>query len=173
MILSVPCVTAVLANTFRNGLINSLVFLWLKNLNNEHWKKETKPHNRLKPPTNKYPVYPVMFFLKVCFIDNLHIYIFTTTFRTFHKIPTFLLTICKRPYNFVSTKERGKHLMSYKVWELRTALGYSLRDLEVISGVSKTEINDIENGKANPSITTLLLLAAGLQVELTELFTVV
>ena len=61
--------------------------------------------------------------------------------------------------------------MSYKVWELRTALGYSLRDLEAVSGVSKTEINEIENGKANPSVTTLLLLAAGLQVELTELFT--
>ena len=62
--------------------------------------------------------------------------------------------------------------MIYKVWELRTAQGYTLRQLEEISGVSKTEINDIENGKTNPTIETLLLIAKGLQVELSELFRV-
>lgn len=59
-----------------------------------------------------------------------------------------------------------------KVWELRTSKGYTLRKLEELSGVSKTEINDIENGKANPTVATLLLLAAGLGVELTELLQV-
>ena len=60
--------------------------------------------------------------------------------------------------------------MTYKVWQLRTAKGYSLRELEEISGVSKTTINNIENGKANPTIETLLLLAKALNVELPALF---
>jgi transcriptional regulator with XRE-family HTH domain len=60
--------------------------------------------------------------------------------------------------------------MTYKVWQLRTAKGYSLRELEEISGVSKTTINNIENGKANPTIETLLLLAKALNVELSALF---
>lgn len=62
--------------------------------------------------------------------------------------------------------------MTYRLWELRTAKGYSLRTLEELSGVSKTEINDIENGKINPTIETLQLLAAALEVELSDLFTV-
>ena len=60
--------------------------------------------------------------------------------------------------------------MTYKVLQLRTAKGYSLRELEEISGVSKTTINNIENGKANPTIETLLLLAKALDVELSALF---
>nr|DAG53339.1 MAG TPA: helix-turn-helix XRE-family like protein [Caudoviricetes sp.] len=60
--------------------------------------------------------------------------------------------------------------MTYKVWQLRTAKGYSLRELEEISGVSKTTINNIENGRANPTIETLLLLAKALNVELSALF---
>lgn len=59
--------------------------------------------------------------------------------------------------------------MTYKIWELRTSKGYSLRQLEQLSGVSKTEINDIENGKTNPTMETLILIAKALNVELTEL----
>lgn len=40
--------------------------------------------------------------------------------------------------------------MTYNLWQIRTAKGYSLRELEELSGVSKTTINNIENGKANP-----------------------
>jgi transcriptional regulator with XRE-family HTH domain len=58
------------------------------------------------------------------------------------------------------------------IWELRTAHGYTLRRLEELSGVSKTEINNIENGKINPTVATLRLLAAALGVELTELLKV-
>lgn len=60
--------------------------------------------------------------------------------------------------------------MTYKIWKLRTIRGYSLRELEELSGVSKTTINNIENGKANPTMETLLLLAKALGVELSDLF---
>lgn len=59
--------------------------------------------------------------------------------------------------------------MTYNLWQIRTAKGYSLRELETLSGVSKTEINDIENGKANPTIETLHLLATALNVGLFDL----
>jgi len=62
--------------------------------------------------------------------------------------------------------------MTYAVWELRTAQNMTLRQLEEKSGVSKSQINDIENGKGNPTVATLELLAAALKVELTELFRV-
>ena len=59
--------------------------------------------------------------------------------------------------------------MTYNLWQIRTAKGYSLRELEELSGVSKTTINNIENGKANPTIEPLRLLAAALEVELFDL----
>ena len=59
--------------------------------------------------------------------------------------------------------------MNNQLWQIRTAKGYSLRELEELSGVSKTEINDIENGKANPTLETLSLLAAALDVTLFDL----
>lgn len=59
--------------------------------------------------------------------------------------------------------------MTYNLWQIRTAKGYSLRELEELSGVSKTTINNIENGKANPTIENLRLLAAALEVELFDL----
>lgn len=62
--------------------------------------------------------------------------------------------------------------MTYLVWELRRAQNLTLRQLEERSGVSKTQINAIENGKANPTIGTLGLLAKALGVEVSELFKV-
>lgn len=59
--------------------------------------------------------------------------------------------------------------MQVKIWELRTAKGYSLRQLEKISGVSKTDINDIENNRISPTLDTLEMLAKALNVKLIEL----
>lgn len=62
--------------------------------------------------------------------------------------------------------------MHIALWELRTAKKLTLRELEEISGVSKTHINDIENGKTSPTVRTLELLAAALQVKPTDLIKV-
>ena len=62
--------------------------------------------------------------------------------------------------------------MEYVLYELRIERGYTLRQLQEKSGVSKTQINQIENGKANPTIETLELLAKALGVNLPELFRV-
>lgn len=54
--------------------------------------------------------------------------------------------------------------IKYHLWELRTSRGMSIRHLSELSGVSKTTINDIENGRHDPTIYTLCLLAVALQV---------
>ena len=62
--------------------------------------------------------------------------------------------------------------MVFNVWELRTARRLTLRQLQELSGVSKSQINAIENGKANPTMQTLKLLADALGVDLKALYTV-
>lgn len=47
----------------------------------------------------------------------------------------------------------------------------SVRRLNELSGVSKTQINDIENGKTHPTVWTLCLLSLALKVSPYQLFT--
>lgn len=53
---------------------------------------------------------------------------------------------------------------------IREQKGLSLRQLEDLSGVSKTQLNDIENEKCNPELNTMCKIAKALQIEVTELF---
>ena len=56
-----------------------------------------------------------------------------------------------------------------RVREARTARGLTLDQLAERSGVSRRMIINVEGGAANASIATLLRLATGLQIALTEL----
>lgn len=60
----------------------------------------------------------------------------------------------------------------YFVYDYRVGKRLSLRDLEAISGVSKSQINAIENGKNHPNLYTLCLLAKALKVDVSLLFSV-
>ena len=60
--------------------------------------------------------------------------------------------------------------MQLKVWQLRTQRGLTLRQLEKLSGISKSQLNAIENGQANPTVYTLERIADALGVQLIELF---
>jgi len=46
----------------------------------------------------------------------------------------------------------------------------TLRQLAALSGISKGGINEIENGKKNPTLKTMCALARALQVPVTDLF---
>ncbi|WP_418253626.1 helix-turn-helix domain-containing protein [Gordonibacter urolithinfaciens] len=59
--------------------------------------------------------------------------------------------------------------LSKRVRALREAQGLSLRKLSLMVGLNKNLINDIELGKANPTLVSLAKLAAGLDVKLTDL----
>ena len=52
---------------------------------------------------------------------------------------------------------------------LRTATGISLADLAEAGGISKTTLHGIEQGQANPTLSTLWALATALKVPLGEL----
>lgn len=62
--------------------------------------------------------------------------------------------------------------VEYHVYDYRAKKGLTIRDLAEESGVSKSQINDIENGNKHPTIHTLCLLSLALNVSPYELFSI-
>lgn len=60
----------------------------------------------------------------------------------------------------------------YKIYDERTKQKFSVRQLAEKSGVSKSQINDIENGKNHPTVYTLCLLSLALGINPCSLFEV-
>lgn len=60
--------------------------------------------------------------------------------------------------------------MEIRVWEARTQKGYTLVQLEGITGISKSTLNNIENGKTSPTLSQLECIASALGVRITDLF---
>ncbi len=56
------------------------------------------------------------------------------------------------------------------VKEVREKKNYTLRQLTMISGVSKSTISKVENGKCSPTLDALEKIAIGLNAHITELF---
>lgn len=54
--------------------------------------------------------------------------------------------------------------------QLREKKGFTQLDLEIESGISRTEISRIENGLKNIEFFTLVKLAVALEVELIDFF---
>lgn len=60
--------------------------------------------------------------------------------------------------------------MEIRVWEARTQKGYSLIQLAEVTGISKSTLNNVENGKTSPTLFQLECIAAALNVRITDLF---
>lgn len=60
--------------------------------------------------------------------------------------------------------------MEILIWELRHAKGLTLENLAERSGVSKSEINAIENAKVSPRLDTLQLIAHALGCRISDLY---
>lgn len=60
--------------------------------------------------------------------------------------------------------------MEILLWNVRTQKGYTLKQVEKLSGVSKSTIDNIENGITSPTLYQLELLAKALDVKITDLF---
>lgn len=56
------------------------------------------------------------------------------------------------------------------IFELRAEKNLSLIQLEQLSGVSHSQINNIENGYSSPTLATLELIANGLGCRIKDLF---
>lgn len=61
----------------------------------------------------------------------------------------------------------------YKLYEIRTEKGMSLRELEELSGIGKSTINRIENGEANPTVEIICRLAVALGCQPCDLFQII
>jgi len=56
-----------------------------------------------------------------------------------------------------------------KLYRLRTEKGFTLEQLAFAVDVEISQIHRIEKGKINPTYTTLLALANGLEISISEL----
>ena len=61
-------------------------------------------------------------------------------------------------------------VMTIKTWQARSEKNITLKQLEKLSGISKTTLNDIENGKLSPTLYQLECIAKALDVKITDLF---
>lgn len=57
-----------------------------------------------------------------------------------------------------------------KLWEIRTAKGLKLEAVAAVTGVSKSTLNNIENGKTSPTLANLEKIAKGLGCRISELY---
>ena len=60
--------------------------------------------------------------------------------------------------------------MEIKVWNVRIEKGYTIVQLAALSGISKSTIDNIENGVTCPTILQLEKLAKALDVRINDLF---
>lgn len=60
--------------------------------------------------------------------------------------------------------------MEIKTWEARTAKNITLVQLSKLTGIGKSTLNNIENGKTSPTLFQLELIAIALDVRITDLF---
>lgn len=60
--------------------------------------------------------------------------------------------------------------MKVLLWNIRTEKGLTLVQLAEISGIGKSTLNNIENGKVSPTLFQLETLAIALDVRITDLF---
>ena len=57
-----------------------------------------------------------------------------------------------------------------KLWEIRTAKGLKLEAVSAVTGVSKSTLNNIENGKTSPTLANLEKIAKGLGCRISDLY---
>lgn len=60
--------------------------------------------------------------------------------------------------------------MEILTWQVRTDRHLTLKQLEALTGISKSTLNTIENGITSPTLRQLEAIAAALDVKITDLF---
>ena len=61
-------------------------------------------------------------------------------------------------------------MVKIKLWEVRTAKGLKLEAVALLTGVSKSTLNNIENGKTSPTLANLEKIARGLGCRISDLY---
>ncbi len=60
--------------------------------------------------------------------------------------------------------------MDILTWEVREERNLTLKNLSELTGISKSTLNNIENGRTSPTLKQLELIAIALNVRITDLF---
>lgn len=60
--------------------------------------------------------------------------------------------------------------MKILTWEARTSKGLTLMELSKKTGIGKSTLNNIENGKVSPTLFQLETIAIALDMKITDLF---
>ncbi|MBD5095035.1 MAG: helix-turn-helix transcriptional regulator [Subdoligranulum sp.] len=60
--------------------------------------------------------------------------------------------------------------MNVLTWQARIKRGLTLKQLEAVTGISKTTLNTIENGLTSPTLRQLEAIAKALNMKISELY---
>lgn len=60
--------------------------------------------------------------------------------------------------------------MEILTWQARTNKNLTLKQLEELTGISKTTLNTIENGKTSPTLRQLESIAIALDTRISDLY---
>lgn len=60
--------------------------------------------------------------------------------------------------------------MNILTWQARTKKGLTLKQLEAMTGIGKTTLNNIENGLVSPTLQQLETIARALGVKISDLY---
>ena len=61
-------------------------------------------------------------------------------------------------------------MVKIKLWEVRTSKCLKLEAVALLTGVSKSTLNNIENGKTSPTLANLEKIARGLGCRISDLY---
>ncbi len=60
--------------------------------------------------------------------------------------------------------------MKLLIWQIRNEKNITLEQLATLTNLSKSALNNYENGKVSPTLEKLKLIAIALNVKITDLF---
>ena len=60
--------------------------------------------------------------------------------------------------------------MEIKIWEVRTEKGITLKELERRTGISKSALDNYENGKRSPNMNQMEKIAIALDTSISNLY---
>ncbi|RHS24899.1 XRE family transcriptional regulator [Clostridium sp. AF12-19] len=60
--------------------------------------------------------------------------------------------------------------MRILTWQARRKRGLTLHQLEALTGIGKTTLNNIENGRVSPTLQELEIIARALNVRISDLY---
>lgn len=60
--------------------------------------------------------------------------------------------------------------MDIKTWQARSEKGVTLVELAAATGISKSTLNNIENGRVSPTMVQMEAIAKALRMRITDLF---